>query len=151
MKTETRFAPIICRSGKYLVFGLWNLVVLTSTSLAADSKGLVTEALAADLPYLQALYTHFHANPELSHLEEKTAGRVASELRAAGYEVTEKIGGHGVVGVLRNGEGPTVLIRTDLDALPVKEQTGLSYASSKTQKDITGEVVPVMHACGHDM
>ena len=128
---------MIYRFGKCLAFGLSYSVIVTS-SLAADSKGVVTEAVAADVPYLQALYSHLHANPELSHLEEKTAERVASELRAAGYEVTEKVGGHGVVGVLRNGDGPTVLIRTDLDALPVKEQTGLSYASSRTQKDITG-------------
>jgi amidohydrolase len=151
MKTESRFASTVCGFGKILLFGISYWVVLTSTSLAADSKTLVTDAIAADLPYLQALYSHLHANPELSHLEEKTAGRVASELRSAGYEVTEKVGGHGVVGVLRNGDGPTALIRTDLDALPVKEQTGLSYASSRTQKDITGETVPVMHACGHDM
>jgi amidohydrolase len=114
---------------------------------AAEIKSTVT----SDLTYLRDLYSHLHANPELSHLEEKTAARFASELRSVGYEVTEKVGGHGVVGVLKNGRGPTVLLRADLDALPVKEQTGLPYASSQTQKDITGEVVPVMHACGHDM
>jgi amidohydrolase len=118
---------------------------------AAEPKQAVERGVKEDLGYLQSLYTELHANPELSHLEEKTAARVAKELRSAGYEVTEKVGGHGVVGVLKNGDGPTVLLRTDLDALPVKEQTGLGYASSKTQKDITGEVVPVMHACGHDM
>jgi hippurate hydrolase len=119
--------------------------------LAADFEKTLTQSLTSDLSYLKELYTHFHSNPELSHLEENTAARVADELRKVGYEVTTRVGGHGVVGVLKNGNGPVVLLRTDLDALPVKEQTGLAYASSKTQKDITGEVVPVMHACGHDM
>ena len=118
---------------------------------AADVPQTFSKSISEDVPYLKGLYTHFHANPELSHLEEKTAARVAEELRKAGYTVTEKVGGHGVVGVLKNGDGPVVLIRADMDALPVKEHTGLPYASSKTQKDITGEVVPVMHACGHDM
>jgi amidohydrolase len=118
---------------------------------AAEIKSTVSDAVNSDLTYLRDLYSHLHANPELSHLEEKTAARFASELRSVGYEVTEKVGGHGVVGVLKNGRGSTVLLRADLDALPVKEQTGLPYASSQTQKDITGEVVPVMHACGHDI
>src|SRR5687768_2041476 len=99
---------------------------------AAELRTALHQSLAKDLPHLQSLYTHLHSNPELSHLEEKTAARVAKELRAAGYEVTEKVGGHGVVGVLKNGDGPVVLLRTDLDALPVKEQTGLSYASTQT-------------------
>ena len=127
------------------------LVLTLLSTPAAEIKSSVNETLTSDLGYLRDLYTHLHAHPELSHLEEKTAARFASELRAAGYEVTEKVGGHGVVGVLKSGPGPTVLLRTDLDALPVKEQTGLAYASSQTQKDITGDVVPVMHACGHDM
>ena len=118
---------------------------------AADFSQTLSKSITEDLPYLKGLYTYLHENPELSHLEEKTAARVAEELRKVGYDVTAKVGGHGVVGVMKNGSGPVVLLRTDLDALPVKEQTGLPYASSKTQKDITGEVVPVMHACGHDM
>ena len=121
------------------------------TARSAELREALNQSLAKDLSHLQELYTHLHSNPELSHLEEKTAARVAMELREVGYEVTEKVGGHGVVGVLKNGDGPVVLVRTDLDALPVKEQTGLSYASTQTQKDITGETVPVMHACGHDM
>ena len=103
------------------------------------------------MAHLTELYTHLHQIPELSFLEEKTAARVANELRNAGFEVTEKIGGHGVAGVLRNGPGPVLLIRTDMDALPVKEQTGLPYASTQRQANTTGEEVPVMHACGHDM
>jgi amidohydrolase len=155
MKNQPGSAPTISPFGNSLVFGIWSLVILLllfpSAHAASDPQSLISTALSTDLAYLRSLYTHLHSNPELSHLEEKTAARLASELRTAGYEVTEKIGGHGVVGVLKNGSGPTVLLRTDLDALPVKEQTGLPYASTKTQKDIGGETVPVMHACGHDM
>jgi hippurate hydrolase len=118
---------------------------------ADNVKEEIEKAVAADTAHLKSLYIHLHRNPELSLLEEKTAARVAAELREAGYEVTEKVGGHGVVGVLRNGNGPVVLLRTDLDALPIKEQTGLPYASTATQLNTTGEEVPVMHACGHDM
>lgn len=117
------------------------------SGLAAGSDPLVE----AELPSLVALYQELHANPELSLQEVETAARIAEELRGAGFEVIEGVGGHGVVGVLRNGEGPTVMVRTDLDALPVKEQTGASYASVKTGKDDFGRAVPVMHACGHDI
>ena len=134
---------------KYLPAAIFVFSLLTGSAEELTEK--VRQAVEGDLTHLTSLYTYLHENPELSHLEEKTAGRVAAELRKAGYEVTEKVGGHGVVGVLKNGTGSVVLLRTDLDALPVKEQTSLSYASRKTQKDITGEVVPVMHACGHDM
>lgn len=103
------------------------------------------------MPTLVKLYEHFHAHPELSFQEEKTAARLAEELRAIGLEVTTNVGGHGVVGVLKNGPGPTLLIRTDLDALPVKEQTGLPYASQARSTDDKGNEVPVMHACGHDV
>jgi hippurate hydrolase len=125
--------------------------LLPLTLLGNDLKEKLQAELARELPKLQDLYKHFHRNPELSLLEEKTAARFASELRDAGFEVTEKVGGHGVVGVLRNGSGPVVLIRSDLDGLPVKELTGLPYASVKKQVNTTGEEVPVMHACGHDM
>jgi hippurate hydrolase len=99
----------------------------------------------------EQLYKHLHANPELSYQEEKTAARLAAELRAIGFQVTEKVGGHGVVGVLRNGPGPTVMVRTDMDALPVVERTGLPFASRVRVKDAEGKEVGVMHACGHDM
>jgi hippurate hydrolase len=100
-----------------------------------------------------------HASPELSHHEEKTSSFVANELRTLGYTVTERVGkysqqelvGYGVVGVLKNGEGPTVLVRTDLDALPVEEKTGLPYASKVRTKNDAGQDVGVMHACGHDI
>jgi hippurate hydrolase len=96
-------------------------------------------------------YRHLHAHPELSHQEQKTAAAVADRLRGFGCEVHEHIGGTGVVAVLRNGSGPTVLLRADMDALPVQEQTGLPYASTVTATDRDGNDVPVMHACGHDV
>jgi hippurate hydrolase len=97
------------------------------------------------------LYRDVHQHPELSHQETRTAGLVAERLRGAGFEVHEKVGGTGVVGVLRNGDGPTVLLRADMDALPVQEATGLPYASESTSVDADGNPVPVMHACGHDV
>jgi amidohydrolase len=97
------------------------------------------------------LYRDVHQHPELSHQEHRTAGLVADRLRQAGFEVHEKVGGTGVVGVLRNGDGATVLLRADMDALPVREATGLPYASEVTATDGDGNQVPVMHACGHDM
>jgi amidohydrolase len=102
-------------------------------------------------PSLDALYQDLHRNPELSHQEEKTAAKLAARLRALGFDVTERVGGHGIVGVLRNGDGPTVLVRTDMDALPIKEATGLPWASSVLVKDEAGVSIPVMHACGHDI
>ena len=100
---------------------------------------------------LEDLYRDVHQHPELSMQEHNTAAKAAERLRRAGYEVTEGVGGTGVVGVLRNGEGPTVMLRADMDALPVKEATGLPYASTATATDADGNEAPVMHACGHDM
>jgi amidohydrolase len=103
------------------------------------------------LPELERLYTDIHAHPELSMQETRTARIAADRLRGAGYEVAEGIGNTGVVGLLRNGDGPRVMLRADMDALPVREQTGLPYASTQTATDNAGKTVPVMHACGHDM
>jgi len=103
------------------------------------------------LPGLQSLYEDLHAHPELSLQESRTAGLAADRLRAAGFEVTTGIGKTGVVGRLQNGEGPTVMLRADMDALPVKEATGAPYASKAEAVDREGKTVPVMHACGHDM
>jgi amidohydrolase len=100
---------------------------------------------------LESLFLDFHRNPELSYLETRTAGIMARELRAAGARVTEKVGGTGVVGVMRNGPGPTVLVRADMDGLPVKEASGLPYASTARQVNQEGVEMPVMHACGHDV
>ncbi len=119
---------------------------------AADGpRDFVANKLAADYPALDALYKHLHANPELSLMEEKTAARIAAELRTAGFEVTEKFGGHGVVGVFKNGPGPVVYFRTDLDGLPILEETGLPYASTTRVTNLSGQEVPVMQGCGHDI
>lgn len=107
--------------------------------------------LAEIKPGLHDLYRELHAHPELSGQEHRTAAMIALRLRGLGAEATEGVGGTGVVGVLRNGDGPTVLLRADTDALPVTEQTGLPYASTATGIDADGGTVGVMHACGHDL
>jgi hippurate hydrolase len=101
--------------------------------------------------HLESLYKQLHTHPELSLQEVQTSARLVQELREIGFEVTANVGGQGVVGVLKNGAGPTVLVRTDMDALPVVEQTGLPYASKVRARDKNGNDVGVMHACGHDM
>lgn len=103
------------------------------------------------LATLEGVYRDLHANPELSMQERRTAGVAAAWLRDQGYDVTEGVGGTGVVGLLRNGEGPTVLLRADMDALPVEERTGLPYASRRTGTDRFGQSTAISHACGHDM
>lgn len=114
-----------------------------TASLASPSDALLAR--------LRAAYEDLHAHPELSMREHRTAGIAAAWLRRAGYEVTEGVGGTGVVGLLRSGEGATVLLRADMDALPVAEATGLPYASRETGVDRFGQSVPIAHACGHDM
>lgn len=112
----------------------------------------IASAVNADYDsYLDDLFVHFHMNPELSFLETNTAARMAAELRAVGLEVTENVGGTGVVGMLRNGEGPLILLRADMDGLPVPEKSGLEYASTARQVGQDGVEYPVMHACGHDV
>src|SRR5947209_10334782 len=103
------------------------------------------------LPELEALYKNLHSHPELSMQETRTAASAADHLRAAGFEVTTGVGKTGVVGLLRNGEGPTVMLRADMDALPIAENTGLAYASKVTATDAEGHTGPVGHMCGHDM
>ena len=120
-------------------------------ALCASVASAEISVSEAEFEYMEALYTHFHQNPELSLYEFETAARMAEEFAAAGYEVTAEVGGTGVVGVLRNGEGPTVMIRGDMDGLPVLELTGVDYASRVTTTDELGRRVPVMHACGHDI
>src|SRR5438445_3053571 len=136
-------------------------ILLTSIFCSAVALAQQTpQSLAdAELPSLLPIYKDFHSHPELSGHEERTATLVAKELRATGCQVTEHLGKyqdskfkpHGVVGVMKNGDGPTVLVRTDMDALPVHEETGLPYASTVTTKNDEGKEVPVMHACGHDI
>ncbi len=111
----------------------------------------VLQGLDATRPWQEDFYRELHRHPELSHQEHATAAQVAERLRSFGYQVHEGVGGTGVVGVLQNGHGPGVLMRADLDALPVKEQTGLPYASAVTARDADGTESPVMHACGHDV
>src|SRR6202030_3623597 len=111
----------------------------------------ILASLATLLPELEAVYKDIHAHPELSMQETRTAGIAANHLKALGFDVTTGVGKTGVVGLLRNGDGPTIMLRADMDALPVKEATGLPYASNITATDREGKTVPVMHACGHDM
>lgn len=121
------------------------------TFAAPELRDAVRAKVEAEYPSLDAYYKDLHAHPELSLMEENTAAKLAGELRAAGFTVTEKVGGHGVVAVLQNGAGPTLLVRADMDALPVEEETGVPYASRTRVKDLSGREVPVMHACGHDI
>jgi amidohydrolase len=126
-------------------------VALLLAAAPVQGTPAAISALDALYPQLDALYLDLHQNPELSGRETKTAAKLGETLRRLGYEVTTGVGGTGVVGVLRNGKGPTVLLRTELDALPVEEKTGLPYASKVAAKDPAGKTVPVMHACGHDV
>ena len=114
-------------------------------------SGTIFANLNELLPDLESVYKDLHSHPELSMHEERTARIAADRLRAAGYEVATGVGKTGVVGLLRNGDGPTIMLRADMDALPVKEATGLPYASSITATDPDGKTVSAMHACGHDM
>src|SRR5947209_12711813 len=125
------------------------IAVLVATAAPAARESV--PAVDAIYPDLDRLYLDLHQNPELSWHEEKTAAKMTAQLRALGYEVTTGVGKTGVVGLLRNGKGPTVMLRTELDALPVEEKTGLPYASKATAVDAAGRTVPVMHACGHDI
>lgn len=126
-------------------------LAMDSPASAQDSS--LRETIAADYAsYLAPLFDHFHRNPELSLVEHQTAARLAKELREAGFEVTEGVGGTGIVAMMKNGDGPLVMMRADLDGLPVEEKAGLANASKAKQKSpITGKMVPVMHACGHDV
>jgi amidohydrolase len=116
-----------------------------------NSSNPVLTTLDALLPELETLYKDVHSHPELSMQETRTAGMAADHLRAASYDVMTGVGKTGVVGLLRNGDGPTVMLRADMDALPVEEGTGLPYASRVTATDREGKTVPVAHMCGHDM
>ncbi|MES2019562.1 MAG: amidohydrolase [Pseudomonadota bacterium] len=121
-------------------------------AIASAADPALTAAIARDYDAkLAPLFEHLHRNPELSFMEVKTAARMAKELREAGFEVTEGVGKTGIVAILKNGAGPLVMMRADMDGLPVLEKSGLSYASTVTMKDMTGREVPVTHSCGHDV
>ncbi len=133
-----------------------SLLALIFTASAARTqdtslKPLVEKSIAAEIGDLEKLYLHLHSHPEIAFQEEQTAARLASELKKLGFEVTMKVGDTGIVGVFKNGPGPTILVRTDMDALPVTEKTGLPYASKVRIRDKEGRDVGVMHACGHDI
>jgi amidohydrolase len=141
---------------KRRLVGLVASCVLMAAGTAAQTKPTPWTAPSAEqvnaiYPEVEAFYLDLHRNPELSLHEQQTAAKLAARMKALGYEVTTGVGGTGVVAVLGNGQGPTVLLRTDMDALPVEEKTGLPYASQVVVKSDSGATVPVMHACGHDV
>ena len=133
---------------KRILFILPLIAAAAGAQVPADRLG---KLVSAELNSLTGLYEHLHRNPELSFYEEKTAARLISELRKLDFDVTPKVGGHGFVAVLKNGAGPAVMIRTDLDGLPVVEKTGRPYASDTRTRDDQGNDVGVMHACAHDI
>jgi len=152
----------------HLISGAALFAAMTAPAFAADPD--LTETVADDYDYVLDIYKHFHENPELSLKEKDTASRLAKELDALGFDVTERVGddwiqekirgdvgtiyedvgGYGIVAVMKNGDGPTVMLRADMDALPLEEKTGLPYESQVMQQSYRGEDVPVMHACAHD-
>ncbi len=128
-----------------VAFGL----LYAAPASAADLK--LAAEINAIYPHVEGLYLDLHQHPELSLEEKETSAKLADILRKFGYEVTTNVGGYGIVALLHNGPGPVIMLRTDMDALPVEEKTGLPYASHVRARDITGDEVPVMHACGHDI
>jgi amidohydrolase len=127
----------------FVLFGLFTAIANAQAPNANEVDGVYPDA--------HALYLDVHQNPELSGHETQTANKLAAHLRSVGYDVTEQVGGTGVVAIFKNGAGPTIMLRTELDALPVEEKTSLPYASKIRTKDDAGRDVPVMHACGHDL
>lgn len=131
---------------------IWSKLLLVAPLAAvAWAQAPTLKEVETVYPDAHALYLDLHEHPELSAYEVETAAKLAARLRSAGYDVTEHVGGTGVVAILKNGAGPTIMLRTELDALPVEEKTGLPYASKVHMKDDAGHDVPVMHACGHDL
>ena len=132
-------------------FLLLSLVFLAGSAFSPPVKPTIKkELIKEDIPYLLDFYKDRHQHPEISLREEKTAQALAAELKGLGFEVTENFGGYGIVGIYKNGEGPTILYRTDMDALPMYEKSGLEYASEK-EIEYNGEITGTMHSCGHDM
>ena len=127
------------------------LAFVIAAAAAPPLHAQTTVEIDAYYPELQTLYQDIHRNPELAFQEVQTAAKLATRLKALGYEVTTGVGRTGIVGLLRNGVGPTVMLRTELDALPVAEKTGATFASTVVTKNLAGATVPVMHACGHDL
>jgi amidohydrolase len=134
-----------------LAFFFFSAFIALAFSPVLAQQSTDSKEVDSVYPDAHALYLDLHEHPELSAHETQTAAKLAERLRSLGYEVTEHVGGTGIVAVMRNGAGPTVMLRTELDALPVEEKTGLAYASKVQAKDDAGHDVPVMHACGHDL
>ena len=128
-----------------------NIPTAPSFSSSNDTYRGIVDQYRPDLAFYESTYRNLHRNPELSQQEQSTSSLAADHLKSIGYSVHDHIGGYGLIGVLNNGTGPTILLRADMDALPVRENTGLEYASKKTMKDSNGREMPVMHACGHDV
>jgi len=126
------------------------LAMILHLGVSAQLSEIIKSEATKQSAYSLELCKHLHQNPELSFQEFETANRMATELNQLGFDVTEHFGGNSVVGIYRNGDGPVVMIRTDMDALPIEEKTGFEFASTKTA-DLNGDEVPVMHACGHDI
>ena len=126
------------------------IILLVSGAFLPEKSGGITEIIEEDKEFLLEFYKERHANPEISLREEKTAAILASEIQKIGFEVSENVGGYGIVGIYKNGSGPQILYRTDMDALPMPEKTGLDYKSNKTT-EYNGSIVGMMHSCGHDM
>jgi len=139
---------------KPFIRSLTSLLVAGAAASAAQAASLpapFAEQLNAEYPSVESLYQDLHRNPELGFNEHRTAAELAKRVKALGYEVTTGVGGTGVVAILKNGPGPTVMLRTEMDALPVQEKTSLPFASTVTTKNKAGETVSVAHACGHDL
>ncbi|WP_170308298.1 M20 metallopeptidase family protein [Parashewanella tropica] len=134
-----------------VALGISSLLLIISNTAFSETHVEGSKAMKELIPKLEKLYLHFHQYPELSFHENKTSQIISQQLKTLGFDVTDHYGGYGVVGLYKNGKGPTVMIRTDMDALPVTEETGLSYASKVTSKNSQGETIGVMHACGHDL
>ena len=137
---------------KYLLTLIFSLILITDGNCQKNQLNdkILESANEADDSY-RKVYKDLHKNPELSLMEVNTSKKMASELQKLGFEVTAGVGGNGVVGIFRNGRGKVIMLRTDMDALPVKENTGLPYASNIVMKDASGKENPLMHACGHDL
>ncbi|MQA28213.1 MAG: hypothetical protein GEU82_00030 [Luteitalea sp.] len=131
------------------------VLMATATTLAQGGRAAWTTPTIAEVdaidPDVEALYIDLHRNPELAFEETETAAKLAARVKALGFEVTTGVGRTGIVAVLENGPGPTVMLRTELDALPVEEKTGLPFASTVMVKNANGQSTPVMHVCGHDL
>src|ERR1700719_3269837 len=134
---------------------LWVAGMLFASSISAQMThkvdGIGAEQVNAIYPEIEKLYIDLHRNPELAFHEERTAATLAAHVKAFGYEVTSSVGGTGVVAILKNGPGPVVMLRTELDALPIEEKTGLPFASVVRVKNDAGELISVSHMCGHDI